>query len=91
MADVAGAAAADGTPTAGIAAVVAEATLAATIPKSESTVDTGIPRLTAISDGLWPCRLSWLTCAGSESVTVSVGGGGAWVAAAGAEAAISAG
>jgi len=32
-----------------------------------------MPRLAAICDGLWPCRLIWLTCAASETEAVSCG------------------
>jgi hypothetical protein len=53
-----------------------EVTLAAAIPKSESTLDTGIPRASAISDGLRPCVIRWLTCAASEIATVSSDGCG---------------
>jgi hypothetical protein len=30
-----------------------------------------MPRLAAICDGPWPCRLNWLTCAAWETETLS--------------------
>jgi hypothetical protein len=59
------------------AAVGFELTAAVEIPRSEFTVDTGIPRLAAISEGFCPSWLIWTIWADSESLTLSADGCGA--------------
>ena len=59
---------------AGWPAATGMASVAATIPRSISTVDSEIPRLSAICAGLAPRTLSWSTRAACERVTLSSSG-----------------